>query len=1176
MTRPVAVGGPAGHGDRRLAAYLSRGRARGQTVPTVVGAAASLLCASALHPLFRGFFWWFGPVLLATLVVVGLAALGRRFGLGPATTLVLSLFGLLFALTVLCAGDEAVLGVVPTPASLGRLVDLMSAGRADMSRLSAPVPERPGLVVLTVLGVASVAILVDLLTVGLGRPTLAGLPLLGLFAVPSAVLPRGVGAGAFTLGVVGFLALLLLDGRSVVRRWGQLVSTRARGRTNLWLGGLAGRVALGALLVAVVAPLAVPSLDGHGLIQSVRDSESDDGSGGGSQAQVPQPMASLAQRLHDDPDHEVMTVRPSNPNEPMRLRQVALEEFTGDAFTLRKLTAEPDSRIDRGLPRPPSGLTTTKVSAEISLRPDYPDLYLPVPGIPTAISGLKGDWRVDEATSAIFATRDRTSTAGISYTVTAAVPTPSKAELAVSGQAPSEPALQYDTRLPGDLDPRVRELAQSLAAGKATGYDKVRAIQDYFHGGTFTYDLSGAPSVPTGALSEFLFVGKKGYCEQFASAMTVLVRALGIPARVAVGFLGGTRAADGSWVVKNQDAHAWPEVWLPGTGWIPFEPTPLPDSAVAGGTGGSQPPTGPTQNPTPATPGVPTPGQAQPEPANPRGQSGSGLVDGPSTTPGGQSEPGDSSFAQPLVSVRTDNPELFRTTVYLRETALDTFDGSSRFTSSGFPGAGDTSFGVDLPRPTVEVAGTEVTATISIHPGNPQTELPLPDGRTTSVEGLQGVWWVNQPTGTVYANARTSAAGAVYTVQAVIPTPTKAQLTATGTIPAELAPDLAVPADLDSRIPDLAEQITSGRASDYDKARAIADYFQRQQWVYDVAAPLGTVSDFLFVTHRGFCEHYATAMALLARTLDIPARVATGYKRPTQQPDGSLLYKQGNRHAWPEVWLPGAGWVPFEPTNSNGVPPDTGDNTWSPDPDQRQTEIGQDVAASPEVTPGTDGAGADGGTASRTGKILLRAALILLIVVGGAALLGGPAIARRVIRRRRLRASAVPSTAGPPAEAGVLARARVRAGWAELLDLATDLGIPLRPSDSPRMVVGRLKGYLVAGPEAETPKVADAVKALERLGWAEERVRYAPPGTQLGQAGDSVTEDVTTATDGLLSVAPRGRWLVAQVAPPSVLRRLTRSGGYAAAERPWRRSSGPPAPTAPEPRGEPAEPAGRP
>jgi hypothetical protein len=90
----------------------------------------------------------------------------------------------------------------------------------------------------------------------------------------------------------------------------------------------------------------------------------------------------------------------------------------------------------------------------------------------------------------------------------------------------------------------------------------------------FTYDTEvGAPPIGQDPLSYFLFDSRRGYCVHFASAMAVLARAAGLPARVAGGYVTGT-LVNGAYQVTGKDAHTWPEIFFAGTGWVPFEPTP--------------------------------------------------------------------------------------------------------------------------------------------------------------------------------------------------------------------------------------------------------------------------------------------------------------------------------------------------------------------------------------------------------------------------------------------------------------------------------------------------------------------------------------------------------------------------------------------------------------------------
>ncbi|HPT98830.1 MAG TPA: transglutaminase domain-containing protein [Armatimonadota bacterium] len=122
---------------------------------------------------------------------------------------------------------------------------------------------------------------------------------------------------------------------------------------------------------------------------------------------------------------------------------------------------------------------------------------------------------------------------------------------------------------------RLQAEAERLTAGLKNDYDRAAAIEAWLSG-NYVYNLQVSP-VPEGqdAVMHFLYTAKEGYCDLFASAMVLLCRAAGIPARLATGFSGGTRDPEtGSIVVRERDAHAWPEVYFHGYGWVTFEPTP--------------------------------------------------------------------------------------------------------------------------------------------------------------------------------------------------------------------------------------------------------------------------------------------------------------------------------------------------------------------------------------------------------------------------------------------------------------------------------------------------------------------------------------------------------------------------------------------------------------------------
>ena len=149
-----------------------------------------------------------------------------------------------------------------------------------------------------------------------------------------------------------------------------------------------------------------------------------------------------------------------------------------------------------------------------------------------------------------------------------------------AGLVPPDVAAIY-LQLP-QVSPRVRELAAEITAGESTAYGRVRAVENWIDDHTSVTD--DAKQVPPGSdpLEAFLFDRRSGPPERAATAMAVMLRAIGIPARIAVGFLPGTRAEeDRPFLVRSRDAHTWVEVWFSTAGWQRFDPTGLAPDAHA-------------------------------------------------------------------------------------------------------------------------------------------------------------------------------------------------------------------------------------------------------------------------------------------------------------------------------------------------------------------------------------------------------------------------------------------------------------------------------------------------------------------------------------------------------------------------------------------------------------------
>jgi transglutaminase-like putative cysteine protease len=130
-------------------------------------------------------------------------------------------------------------------------------------------------------------------------------------------------------------------------------------------------------------------------------------------------------------------------------------------------------------------------------------------------------------------------------------------------------------QLPDTVTERTRELARDLTRDAPTPYDKAVALRDYLRA-TYPYNPFPPPQArDSDAVDQFLFVDREGVCEHYASAMIVMLRSLGVPARLAAGYGSGTHnPITGFYEVRAKDAHAWVEVYFPEYGWVPFDPTP--------------------------------------------------------------------------------------------------------------------------------------------------------------------------------------------------------------------------------------------------------------------------------------------------------------------------------------------------------------------------------------------------------------------------------------------------------------------------------------------------------------------------------------------------------------------------------------------------------------------------
>ncbi len=576
------------------------------------GGVATLAAASALGSVFDGYGWLF-PVLGGIAVVVAISELVRSSPLPAALGPLLAAGAVTCYITAAYAGSTAYGHVIPSGDSFHTLAAIARQGFHDVHKLSTPVPTHQGLVLLAVVGIAAVALVVDLLAVTMRRAAVAGLPLLATFALCTSVAKHGAGWVPFVLGTAGYLWLLLADSHDRLSRWGRPLGVpgEARPRFN-WsdtevmpspLSVMGRRIGLSAIAVGVLVPLLIPGLrggiprggNGFGL-----------GGHGSSERFTVNPIVTIRGNLTSTQSRPLLTVRTTDPD-PGYLRMTALDQFDGTSFAPSTLQAPPEAQVSRGISAPiVNGPVRVVQVAVHSL--DVP--WLPLPTQVDSVS-VPGDWRYDAASNTVFSAR--VSTDGLTYTAQFIHPHPTAAALEQS-IAP-DPAMRPYLDLPGSISQSVRDLTARVTADARTPFDKAVAIQRFLTSPPFQYDLNVPADDSSNALADFLLKTHKGFCQQYASAMAVMARIAGIPSRVAVGFTRGEAGPDHTYVVSTHDAHAWPELDFSGFGWVPFEPTPradgqaqIPSYTVEAANGG---PNGPGANGGANNGGTNTPGRSK-------------------------------------------------------------------------------------------------------------------------------------------------------------------------------------------------------------------------------------------------------------------------------------------------------------------------------------------------------------------------------------------------------------------------------------------------------------------------------------------------------------------------------------------------------------------------------------
>ena len=550
------------------------------------------------------------PALLGMVIAAGVAMVARRFGVPTIVTAMVTSVLLLCYLTLVFEARTTFYGF-PTSSSLEGLWGSIR-GAYDTSVLDfAPVPVRPGYVILVIVGMWLATTIGEIATFRWRRPLVASAPCVGLVAfllIVGSVDP----ASFFTLL---FLAALLcywgLESSHRLRSWGRWVPTwndQPAEEPRSVTGRVARRMGVLTLVAALLSPLLLPALEEGVLAWRNRT-----GTGGGGPGGRIDVLVSLQPEFLTQSGKDLFTV---TSEDPAYWRLVSLTRFDGNTWRpgdTARFSLTGQASLDD-----PGGRPLSQTFDLDGLEGEY----LPAAAQPVDLDFISeepaADVMVDAETYDLQLAED---VRGLTYTVESVVPDASYRQLRRDRVGTLSNGDYTDLGAP--ISDEVIDLRDDWIAGANGDLEKLVAIQDRLRG--FGYDINVEPSASADYLTEFLTEVRVGYCQQFATAFALLARSLGYPTRVSVGFLPGAEESDGNWVVRGTHAHAWPEVYFEDAGWVAFEPTPRgattpvpgytvqPTNVLTGGAFGQAGPPGQT---------APGQGQAGDPQQNPLGEGG--------------------------------------------------------------------------------------------------------------------------------------------------------------------------------------------------------------------------------------------------------------------------------------------------------------------------------------------------------------------------------------------------------------------------------------------------------------------------------------------------------------------------------------------------------------------------
>lgn len=547
---------------------------RSRPAEALLAALATIAVALPLTTLFAPTSLWFRPSLLLV-ALVALGGMGARLLTSSRVGVVVIQVVLLLQGTALLHGQGHLWkNVVPVPDTGAALGVLLTQAYETVTNYTAPAPANRGTILAVSLLLGLTAVAVDACAVTFRSPAAAGIPLLAAFLSSATNSGEGLGALWAIPPALVWLALVGRQGVRAMRAWGTAATRDSRGpfADPTTVFSTTGRiVGVTALAVAVILPGLVPHLPTTFLADGLGQSANARGGGGG--AVRLSTSVDIARDLGSQSSDTVLRYT-TTADDPQPLRVGILDTYRRGSWEARSdFTFVPQ---DGRIPDPAAGPSVPRKVERITVTQN--NIGVPQVALPENSTGSPfpdGSWNIS-VEGLVQLTRPVAE-----YSAEYVVLDPEESQFGGSDQS------AVDGR---DLvvEPRSEEVVRSLLAELTDSGDTpleiARAIQAHLRGNQFTYSLelaedTGNSTLPEEPLARFLET-KQGYCVQFASAMIMLSRAAGIPARMAVGFLPGTADGDER-VVRVSDAHAWPELWFPQLGWVRFEPTPGSRSGTA-------------------------------------------------------------------------------------------------------------------------------------------------------------------------------------------------------------------------------------------------------------------------------------------------------------------------------------------------------------------------------------------------------------------------------------------------------------------------------------------------------------------------------------------------------------------------------------------------------------------